>query len=383
MPVATQTRIQPRSPVSRPTVRPTAAWPIYLCIFVAVLAAYWPALRGTLLWDDNSHITAPALQSLRGLWRIWFSPGATQQYYPLLHTAFWIEHRLWGRLFLGYHLVNLAQHALAACFVVAIVRRLEIPGAWLAGMAFALHPVCVESVAWISEQKNTLSAVFYLASMIVYLDFDRSRRRSCYTWALILFVMALLTKSVTATLPLALLGVIWWQRGRLDWRRDVRPLLPWIAIGGGSGVFTAWVERTMIGAQGAAFDLSSAQRFLLAGRALWFYAAKVLWPANLMFTYPRWKLDPSSILLYLYPLGALAVLAGAVFLARKRHSQSGRSALTAYLLFAVTLLPVLGILNVYPFLFSYVADHFQYLAGLALIVPFCSVLARGVLPWFY
>ena len=330
------------------------------------------------LWDDNSHITAPALRSLRGLWRIWFSLGATQQYYPLLHSAFWLEHRLWGDAVLGYHLVNLAEHALAACLVVCIVRRLALPGAWLAGFVFALHPVCVESVAWISEQKNTLSAVFYLASC-----FDVFRVRSIPSPILLPGPRSVRPGSTDQVRhghsPAgASWSLFWWQRGRLDWRRDVRPLLPWIAFGGGAGVFTAWVERTMIGAQGAAFDLSSAQRFLLAGRALWFYAAKVLWPANLMFTYPRWKLDPSSILLYLYPLGALAVLARAVFLARKRHSQSGRSALTAYLLFAVTLLPVLGFLNVYPFLFSYVADHFQYLASLAMIVPFCSVLARGV-----
>src|SRR5580704_8321403 len=174
-------------------------------IFLAVLLAYWPALRGGLLWDDTGHITAPRLRSLYGLWRIWFDLRSTQQYYPLLHSAFWIEHRLWGDAVLGYHLVNLAQHALAACLVVLIVRRLEIPGAWLAGLVFALHPVSVESVAWISEQKSTLSAVFYLSSAFIYLGFDRTRRRSSYWWAFGLFVLALLTKTVTASLPAALL----------------------------------------------------------------------------------------------------------------------------------------------------------------------------------
>jgi hypothetical protein len=129
-----------------------------------------PPSAARLLWDDPAHVTAPALQSLKGLWRIWFSLGATQQYYPLLHSAFWIEHRLWGDAVLGYHLVNLAQHALAACLVVLIVRRLALPGAWLAGMVFALHPICVEAVAWISEQKSTLSAVFYLSSRWSYTE---------------------------------------------------------------------------------------------------------------------------------------------------------------------------------------------------------------------
>jgi hypothetical protein len=182
-----------------------------------------------------------------------------------LHSAFWFEHRLWGDAVLGYHLANLTQHALAACLVVLIVRRLALPGAWLAGLIFALHPVCVEAVAWISEQKSTLSAVFYLASALVYLRFDQTRRRPHYLWALGLFVLALLSKTVTATLPAALLVIFWWQRGRLDWRRDVRPLLPWFAIGVTAGLLTSWVERTFIGAQGRDFALSPVQRLLLAG----------------------------------------------------------------------------------------------------------------------
>jgi tetratricopeptide (TPR) repeat protein len=337
------------------------------------MAVYWPALRGGLLWDDTAHITAPALQSLHGLWRIWFSLGATQQYYPLLHSAFWIEHRLWGDAVLGYHLANLAQHALGACLVVAIVRRLKLPGAWLAGMVFALHPVCVEAVAWISEQKSTLSAVFYLSSAYIYLGFDRTRRRSSYLWALALFILALLTKTVTATLPAALLVIFWWQRGRLDWRRDIRPLVPWIGLGAAAGLFTAWVERTLIGAQGAAYALTITQRFLLAGRAIWFYAAKLLWPANLIFSYPRWKLDPAVPWQYVYPMGVIAVVIGLCLLAR-RH----RGPLAAMLLFAGTLFPALGFFNIYPFLFSYVADHFQYLASLALIVPLSYALVSFV-----
>jgi tetratricopeptide (TPR) repeat protein len=365
------------SPRRRVTVsvpaRPPASWPIYASILAAVMAVYWPALRGGLLWDDTAHITAPVLQSLHGLWRIWFSLGATQQYYPLLHSAFWIEHRLWGDAVLGYHLANLAQHALGACLVVAIVRRLKLPGAWLAGMVFALHPVCVEAVAWISEQKSTLSAVFYLSSAYIYLGFDRTRRRSSYLWALALFILALLTKTVTATLPAALLVIFWWPRGRLDWRRDIRPLVPWIGLGAAAGLFTAWVERTLIGAQGAAYALTITQRFLLAGRAIWFYAAKLLWPANLIFSYPRWKLDPAVPWQYVYPMGVIAVVIGLCLLAR-RH----RGPLAAMLLFAGTLFPALGFFNIYPFLFSYVADHFQYLASLALIVPLSYALVSFV-----
>jgi hypothetical protein len=208
MRAAAQSRTKSRKPLVRPApARTSASWPIFGSIFAAALAAYWPALRGGFIWDDNFHVTPPALRSLHGLWRIWFDLGATQQYYPLLHSAFWFEHRLWGDAVLGYHLANLTQHALAACLVVLIVRRLALPGAWLAGLIFALHPVCVEAVAWISEQKSTLSAVFYLASALVYLRFDQTRRKPHYLWALGLFVLALLSKTVTATLPAALLVI--------------------------------------------------------------------------------------------------------------------------------------------------------------------------------
>ncbi|HLN02641.1 MAG TPA: tetratricopeptide repeat protein [Bryobacteraceae bacterium] len=376
MPASAQSRTELDKPPVRIARWPwVAAWP-WVAIFAAVLAAYWPALRGSLLWDDTSHVTAPFLQSLHGLWRIWFWLGTTQQYYPLLHSAFWLEHRLWGDAVLGYHLANLAQHTLAACLVVFIVRRLALPGAWLAGLIFALHPVCVEAVAWISEQKSTLSAVFYLSSALVYLGFDRTRRHSSYLWALGLFVLALLSKTVTATLPAALLVIFWWQRGRLDWRRDVRPLLPWFALGTAAGLLTAWVERTFVGAQGPDYALGPIQRLLLAGRAIWFYLAKLLWPINLAFSYPRWKIDPTVWWQYLYPLAVIALLIALAMLARHH-----RGPLAAMLLFAGTLFPALGFLNAYPFVYSFVADHFQYLASLAVIVPFCVVAQGRVALW--
>jgi tetratricopeptide (TPR) repeat protein len=341
-------------------------------ILCATLIAYWPALHGGLLWDDAGHVTRPSLRSLHGLWRIWFDLSATQQYYPLLHTAFWFEHRLWGDSVLGYHLMNVFLHAAAACLVVVIVRRLALPGAWLAGFLFALHPVCVEAVAWISEQKSTLSAVFYLASGLAYLCFDRSRRRSHYAAALGLFVLALLSKTVTATLPAALLLVFWFQRGRIDWKRDARPLLPWFALGVAGGLFTAWVERSYIGAQGTPFARTPAERFLVAGRAIWFYLGKLVWPVDLIFSYPRWTVDAGEWWQYLFPLGALAAAWGLWIVARKH-----RGPLAGFLFFAGTVFPALGFFNVFPFVYSYVADHFQYLATLGIIVPAASGLAMA------
>ena len=201
--------------------------------------------------------------------------------------------------------------------VALVLRRLAIPGAYLAAAIFALHPVQVESVAWITELKNTLSAVFYLGAAIAYLRFDEERSEPMYRWALVLFVLGLLSKTVTATLPAALLVVFWWRRGRLSWQRDVRPLLPFFALGAAAGVFTAWVERTLIGAKGAAFDLTLVERGLIAGRAVWFYLGNLFWPANLVFIYPRWNVSQTVWWQYLYPAAAL-LLAVALWRLRGR-----------------------------------------------------------------
>ncbi len=344
----------------------------------AALLAYSPALHGGLLWDDDAHITAPALQSRHGLWRIWSELGATQQYYPLLHSAFWIEHRLWGAAPLGYHLVNIVLHATSALLLGLILRQLRLPGALFAALVFALHPVQVESVAWISEQKNTLSTAFYLGAMLCYVRFDNLEKTSessarswrWYAAASALFLAALLTKTVTATLPAALLVVIWWRRGTLSWRREVRPVVPWFIIGAVAGLFTAWVEHSIVGAEGAAFHLSVAQRALLAGRALWFYLGKLVWPAHLAFNYPHWSLDPTHVGQWV-PLAAALGVIGGLWRLRRRT----RSPLAVALLFAGTLVPVLGFFNVYPFQYSYVADHFQYLASLGPIAALAASAA--------
>ena len=325
--------------------------------------AYQPAWNGAPVWDDAGHITRVDLRGVDGLQRIWFERGATQQYYPVTHTAFWVQHRLWGDRTLGYHIVNSALHACSAFLVFLIVRRLGLPGATFAAFVFALHPVHVESVAWITELKNTLSSVFYLAAAWCYLRFDTARSWKSYTVAALLFVLALLSKSVTATLPMALAVVLWWQRGRLAWRRDLLPLVPWVIAGAVAGFATAAVERYGIGAQGVGFDLSPFERVLVAGRAVWFYLGKLVWPLNLSFNYPRWDVSDAVWWQYLYPLA----LAAAVVVAWM-YRRASRVPLAVALCYVVTLAPALGFVDVYPFLFSFVADHFQYLASICVIV---------------
>jgi protein O-mannosyl-transferase len=353
----------------RPIESSWATW-LHLAFLAAVtLLAYYPAWHGGMLWDDDAHITRLDLRSLQGLWRIWFEPGATQQYYPLAHSAFWLQARLWGDQVLGYHLVNIGLHALSAFLVVVIMRRLALPGAVLAGVVFALHPVQVESVAWMTELKNTLSGALYLGALLAYLGFDRSRQRGSYALAMVLFVLALLSKTVTATLPAALLVVFWWQRGTVSWRHDVRPLAPFFLLGAAAGATTVWVERMFIGARGAEFGFPAAERILIAGRAFVFYLWQLLWPANLLFVYPRWDIDAGTWWQYLFPAAAAALL----FAAWRLRART-RAPLAALLFFGITLAPALGFVNVYPFRFSFVADHFQYLASLGLIVSVAAAL---------
>ncbi len=340
-----------------------------LLLPVAALA-YFPAWHGGALWDDNAHLTRVDLRSTAGLWRIWFDVGATQQYYPVTHSAFWLMHRLWGDATTGYHLVNIALHAISAFLLALILRRLAVRGAVLAAFLFALHPVHVESVAWMTELKNTLSGASFFAAALAYLRFDRRRERRAYVLALILFTAAVLAKSVSAALPAALLVVFWWERGSIDWRRDVRPLLPFVAFGITVGITTAWFERVLNGARGAEFHLTAAERVLVAGRAAWFYAATLLWPAHLSFVYPRWSVDARDWHQWLYPAGA-AVVVLVCWTVRRRS----RAPLAIVLLFLGLLFPALGFFDVYPFRYSFVADHFQYLASAAIIAAFAALAA--------
>ena len=347
-----------------------------IVLFAATFMAYQPAWHGGLLWDDDAHITKPALQSMAGLQRIWFEIGATQQYYPLVHSVFWVQSHLWGGSTFGYHLSSIFLHSLSALLFALILLKLRVPGALLAAAIFALHPVHVESVAWISELKNTLSGALYLGAVLAYLYFDESLRRRHYALALACFALALASKSVTATLPAALLVISWWRRGRLDWRRDVSPLYPFFGLGLAFGLFTVWAEHTMIGARGADFNFTLIERCLIAGRAILFYLGKLIWPANLIFIYPRWVISQGVWWQYLFPLGVLALIIVLWFF--RKHS---RAPLAAMLFFCITLFPALGFFNVYPFLYSFVADHFQYLASLGIITLLSSGVAQLLSRW--
>jgi tetratricopeptide (TPR) repeat protein len=272
--------------------------------------------------------------------------------------------------------------------------RLDVPGAWLAAAVFAVHPVEVESVAWITERKNVLSLVFYLAAMHAYLfrsglgfrvsgsgvdvrNPEPGTRNPQYFVALALFLAALFSKTVTLSFPAAVLLILWWRRGRLRWT-DVVPLIPFFLAGIAMGLVTSLIEHRHVGATGehiVELRFSILQRFMIAGRAIWFYAGKLLWPGNLVFIYPRWPSVERAEMWNLVYGVVLTIVIVALFLLRHRI---GRGPLVAVLLFCGTLFPALGFVNVYPMRFSFVADHFQYHASIALIVLVVAALWRMV-----
>ncbi len=362
-----------------------------IALIAITFIAYAPAYRAGFIWDDEEYVTAnPNLEDAAGLARIWTQPSTSPQYYPVVFTTFWIEHHLWSDTARGYHAVNILLHAACALLVWRILRRLEVPGAWLAAAVFALHPVNVESVAWITERKNVLSGFFYLLSLYFYLNYIATKpippnaapstheaTKSAipdtrYILALLAFTLALLSKTVTCSLPVAILIILWWKHGRIT-RRDLIPLAPFFAVGLALASITIYVERQHAGATGAEFNYSIAERALIAGRAVWFYAGKLLFPANLSFIYPRWTISAASARPFMLPIALLLALFALWYF---RH-RIGRGPFASALLFIITLFPALGFFNVWFFVYSFVADHFAYLASLGLIVAFVALFANA------
>jgi tetratricopeptide (TPR) repeat protein len=367
-------------------------WLWALALVAVTLVAYLPAMRGQFLWDDDAWTSdiSGLLWNFSGLLSMWSKPTALQQYYPLAGTSFWLDYQLWGFRALPCHVENVLLHAFAALLFWRLLRRLEVPGAGLAGAIFALHPLMVESAGWITERKNVLSLVFYLGALLAYGRFtgfwreegdngtasvpagSRGHPRASYAVAFLLFLAALLAKATAFSLPAVILLLCWWKRGRIRWRSDVLPAAPFFALTLGLGLVTAWLEKNHVGAKGPDWALSFPERCLIAGRAPWFYCGKLIWPANLCFVYPRWHLDAASLGQWIYPVAAI----GALLILWFARARIGRGPATAAFFFVGTLFPVLGFMNAYFMRYSFVCDHWVYLSSLGLIALAAALVAR-------
>lgn len=360
--------------------RPTwgkSPWVAGLLLFAVALFVYIPALSGGFVWDDRSILTEnPLMLSPSGLAGIWFG-GDTHDYFPFTLTSLWVDRRLWGPAnAMGFHAVNIVLHAVSSILLWRVLLRLEIPGAWLAAVLFAVHPINVPSVAWIAERKNTLSIFFFLASALWYFRFEASRGAVKYCLALFLFVLALLSKTSTVMLPCVLLLCAWWQRSRIS-VRDLKWTAPFFLLSLVMGMVTIWFQnhRAIAGAEVPMGDFMS--RVLTAGWAAAFYLGSILWPGRLSMLYPHWKIDHASMG---YLLPALA-LVGLLLLGIMFRKSWGRRLLFALGYFLITLFPVLGFFRMYYFRLSPVADHWVYISSigiLALAASGLTLVARRI-----
>ena len=349
-----------------------------LALGLMVFVSYLPAiLWGGFVWDDRMILTSSqAVQDWSGLWRLWSGDAYTLDdtmeghYWPLVYTTFWLEHKLWGFTPRGYHIVSVLLHLVNTLLLWHLVRRLSVSGVWIVAAVFAVHPLHVESVAWIIERKDVLSGLFYLASALVWMRFVEQPRRGRYVCSLALYAAGLLSKSIVITLPVALLIWHWWQQGRVT-LIDLLRLVPFGVI----GLVIVLGDLSFYRSREAlSLDYSLTERTLIAARALWFYAGKLLWPSELAVIYPRWDIRVTDPLAWGYLIAAVALV---VALWHFRH-QLGRGPLAGALFFGVTLSPVLGFVDYGYMQYAFVADRFQYLAGIGVMAVVIGAATYGV-----
>ncbi len=346
----------------------------FLALGLLVAVPYLPAmLWGGFVWDDNTYVKIDPVREVSGLQQIWFSPSAIEEedhYWPLVYTTFWLEHKLWGFDPTGYHIVNVLLHLVNTLLLWHLLRRLAVPGAWVVAAVFAVHPLHVESVAWIIERKDVLSGLFYLSAALAWMRFVEQPRPQRYAWSLALYAAALLSKSIAVTLPAALLIWHWWKQGRVT-STDLLRLAPFFVVGLVIALGDLSSYRSVHHKE---FDFSLIERTLIAARALWFYAGKLLCPTNLAVIYPRWDIHAADLLAWGYLVGAVA-LALALWHFRPRI---GRGPLAGALFFAVTLSPTLGFVDYNYMEYAFVADRYQYLAGIGVMAAVIGAAAYGI-----
>jgi protein O-mannosyl-transferase len=365
-------------------------WALLLVAFVFV--AYAQIFRADFIWDDESHLTQnPCVVGPLGLKEIWTTTQAV--YYPLVLTTFWALHKIVGLNPLPYHALNVSLHAVSAILLWRVLRLLQVRGAWFGATLWALHPVMVQSVAWVTELKNTQSCVFYLLSIFLFLKWkDQTvalpgspqqqigdRRSLLFALSFLSFLLATLSKPSVVMLPFVLALCVWWTRGKIRWH-DTVALAPFALISLIASGWTIWEQKFHARAVGPDWVQTFPERLIIASKAIWFYLGKLVWPHPLVFIYPRWDIASSNVIAYLPLMAAIAALIALWFV----RAPLGRALFFAAAYFVITLFPVLGFFSVYFFRYSFVSDHFQYLASMGpialigagiatLLVRFCEI----------
>jgi tetratricopeptide (TPR) repeat protein len=357
-------------------------------LILFVIVAYTPVWKAGFVWDDQAILTAnPCIVGPLGLKEIWTTSAA--DICPLTLTTFWAEHSLWGLNPLPYHLVNVLLHGLSAVVLWRVLRSLRIQAAWLGAALWALHPVTVESVAWITEMKNTESGLFFLLSILFFAKWLRTKGlglrvggRWNYALTLLFAALAMAAKSSTVILPVVLCLCAWWIEGRWHWRNVARTI-PIFLMAIGASALSIWTQGLQLSTvTDPRWTRSWPERLAAAGDGVWFYFGKLLWPPPLSSNYPRWQIDAGQWVSYL-PLLAVIVVLFIFWLRREPRRAGSRACFFAFAYFVVALLPALGLIDTYIFQYSLVFDHFQYLASigpLALAGTCLVLLSNSIVP---
>lgn len=358
-------------------------------IFALTLIVYWPSMRGEFILDDDVLLTKSELITAPdGLYQFWFTTKPLD-YWPVTNSTLWLEWRMWGTETTGYHVVNVLLHIASSLLVWTILRRLSIPGSYLAALLFAVHPLNVQSVAWISQCKNALSMFFFLLSILWWLRADEGRpiaeaiaetapsgeRYQSIAWywlSVAAFLAAMLAKGSVAVLPLILLTIAWWRRDRIV-RRDLMRTVPFFAVAVALTAVNIWFQTH--GAAVIVRDVNGWQRLAGAGAVVWFYIYKAIVPINLVFIYPQWNIDVGQIQWWLPDVGIIAVTALLIW---QRRNPWARPILFAWVLTCISLAPVMGFTDVGFMKFSLVADHYAHIA----LIPTMALIAAGCVIWY-
>lgn len=361
----------------------------FIILIALVLACYYPSVHGDFIWDDLDYIADnKALHSLAGLKAIWLNPQATTNYYPLFFTGIWLQYQLWGENVLGYHVINIVFHIFNALLIWHLLDRLKIAGGFAAALLFAIHPVNVESVAWISELKNTQSTFFMLLSVLFFhstLKMDSvlpytkpilNKRTAFFLFSIGTFLCALTTKPVTVILCGIFLIVFWLENIKFKWGHLLM-LVPFILLGTLSIALCIRSEQSYIMVADTPISISFWERILIMGQVFWFYPLKIIWPEPLMFIYPKWEISFTSMLQCLYLSSVLLIF---VLLIVKRNSIH-KGVMATFLYYCLTIAPVSGLLDFQNLSLTYVADHFQYLPSIGLLAFFVNVAIAAQKKW--
>lgn len=342
-------------------------------IVLFVFLAYLPVTKAGFIWDDDTFLWEnPLIKAKDGLYRFWFTTEPPD-YFPLTSTTLWFEWRLWGMDARGYHIVNILLHALTSVFLWLVLRELKIPGAWVAALVFGIHPVNVESVAWITERKNTLPMFFYALTVLYFLKYEKNERTGYYLFSLLSFLLALLSKTSVVMTPFVLLLCVWWLKGKIP-IKDLIKTVPYFLLSLILSLTTIWFQyNRAIGVDIVRND-GLISRAIIAGWAVWFYLYKALVPVHLSFVYPRWEANPGSFVSYL-PGILLLILPGILWWKRNAWARPFCFGFGYYI---VTLFPVIGFLNIYFMKYSLVADHWQYTS-----IPGIIALAVGIVSHYH